>query len=134
MGPKVGAPKPKVEAPPKTAWAKEAEEKLAAVPAFEGAEVELNEFEGTARITRPDGRATTVHMNADKVIDAIEKADGDEAGSVKGFYITEAGADTQYKAGDILLRSDASHNTVNHEVSHWLVDQGVITQEEVLSY
>lgn len=119
------------KSPPESKWQSETRSKLESVPALKGAKIETDEKAGTAKVTRPDGLETTIHFNADEELAKAAKAKLRNPKSVYGRYVRAPGA----KTGDIYIRSDANHtNILNHEVMHWLEDQGVVTKEEVEQY
>src|SRR5690606_23595027 len=98
---------------------------------FKGAKVEADEKAGTAKVTRPNGRTITIHFNADEELAEAARKKGRKPESIYGRYVREPGATT----GDIYIRSDAPHtNILNHEVMHWLEDEGVVTPDEVRQY
>ena len=100
-----------------------------AVPLLKGAVIdEVDAKAGTVKVTRPDGLTTTIHYEADAEANAQEKKTGKK---IKGFYVYVTGKKGSLEEGHIYLRKGASHETVNHEVVHWLHDMGVITQVEV---
>jgi N12 class adenine-specific DNA methylase/adenine-specific DNA methylase len=116
---------------PESKWQSETRAKLESVPALKGAKVETDEKAGTATVTRPDGLSTTIYFNADEELAKAATEKGRKPESVHGRYVRKPGE----KAGSIYLRSDANHsNILNHEVMHWLEDQGGVTPEEVEQY
>lgn len=103
-----------------------------AVPAFKGAAVEVVDAKGgVVNITRPDGKSVTVHFRADAELDAVGKKKGKKA---RGAYVYQTGREGGLQEGHVYLRDGASHETLNHEVVHWLEDAGVITAEEVAAH
>lgn len=117
--------------PPESKWQSETRSKLEAVPALKGAKIEADEKASTVKVTRPDGLSTTIHFNADEELAKAAKEKLRNPKSVYGRYVREPGV----KTGAIYLRSDANHtNILNHEVMHWLEDEGVVTKEEVEQY
>lgn len=108
-------------------WEQQATDLLATVPAFKGASFELSEAKKTVKVTRTDGRETTIHFNADAQLDATAKKRGLDW--AHGAYIFKTGKKND---GHIYLHSESDHVTVlNHEVVHWLEDEGIITPAEV---
>jgi len=116
---------------PDSKWQSETRTLLEAVPALKGANVEPDEKAGTVKVTRPDGLSTTIHFNADKELAEAAKSKLRNPESIHGWYVRKPGE----AEGRIYVRSDANHsNILNHEVMHWLEDEGVVTKEEVEKY
>lgn len=120
------------ETAPESPWSADTRKRLAEVPAFSGSTIDTSETDRTATVTRADGRRTTVHFDHDMT--AIAKKKGRKAETVKGAYVFKQGKKGELTEGDIYLAPDAGHDTLNHEVVHWLEDEGVITPAEVKKY
>jgi hypothetical protein len=111
-------------------WEQGVADLLATVPAFKGSSFEMSESDKTVKVTRTDGRKTTINFNADEKLDATAK--NRKLDWVHGAYILKSGKKND---GHIYLHSKADHVTVlNHEVVHWLEDEGIITPAEVEQY
>lgn len=126
---RIGGSAPKATTESK--WQSETRTKLGAVPALNGAKIEADERSGTVKVTRPDGLATTIYFNADEELAKAATSKGRKPETIHGRYVRKPGE----KTGSIYLRSDADHTSIlNHEVMHWLEDQGVVTAGEVEQY
>lgn len=117
------------DADKKSAWEQGAIDLLNTVPAFKGAEFEVNKDKQTVKVTRDDGRNTTIHFNSDDLLN--KRAESEGLAGILGMYMWKSGGK---RDGHIYLRSDADPVTINHEVIHWLEDEGVVTKEEVEKY
>lgn len=111
---------------PESKWQAETRDKLAAVPAFKGAKFEFDEKAGTVKVTRSDGLETTVIFDADERLARAAQKIGRK--KLYGLYFRKNGK----IESRIYISSEANHsNILNHEVMHWLEDNGVVTKEEV---
>lgn len=105
-------------------------------PALQDAEVTLDPEQGLVRFRRrgDTGAGTGIHLAADEQLEAARNALGVAPdATIFGAYMFQGrGAESLgMTPGDIYLSRDADHGILNHEMVHWMEDQGIITPEEV---